>query len=81
MNIIDDIQFTVISNCVAADLQSIEQGNYEEIIKKMKSLPLRNQESVLEVLNMHVVRNISNEKKARKKKTSNGLQVTQQKSF
>lgn len=75
MDIIDDIQFTVISNCVAADLQSAEQGNYEEIIKKMKSLPLRNQESVLEVLNMHVVRNISNEKKARKKKTGNGLQV------
>lgn len=75
MNIIDDIQFTVISNCVAADLQSIEQGNYEEIIMKMKSLPLRNQESVLEVLNMHVVRNIANEKKTTKKKVRNDLQI------
>lgn len=65
MNIIDDIQFTVISNCVASDLQSIEQDNYEEIIKKLKSLPPRNQESVLEVLNLHIVRNMVNKKKTK----------------
>lgn len=77
MNIIDDIQFTVISNCVVADLQSIEQGNYEGIITKLKSLPLRNQESVLDVLNMHVVRNMANEKKTDKKKIRNNLQIMQ----
>ena len=61
MNTMDDIKFTVISNCVTSDLQSLEQENYTDIIKKMKSLPLRNLESVLEILNLHVVRNIANE--------------------
>lgn len=39
MSAIDDIKFTVISNCVASDLLSIEQDDYTEIIMMLGSKP------------------------------------------
>jgi len=75
MSAIDDIKFTVISNCVASDLLSIEQDDYTEIIMKMKSLPRRNLESVLEILNMHVVGNISSKKKVNKHSTTSDFKI------
>ena len=73
MNTTEDMKFLVILNCVKSDLQSIDQGNYDDIIQKMKSLPTRNLESVLEVLNLHVVHNMAgaNEKKPKKPRTKN----------
>ena len=75
MSAIDGIKFTVISNCVASDLLSIEQDDYTEIIMKMKSLPRHNLESVLEILNMHVVGNISSKKKVNKHSTTSDFKI------
>ncbi len=64
---------TVILNCVASDLRSIEQNHYEDIIQKMKCLPIDNLESVLEILNMHVIHNTA----TTKKQNSNRFRIVQ----
>lgn len=77
MNILDDIKITVIANCVASDIHAIEHDDYSEIIMKLKSLSPRNLESVLEILNMHVVQNIADKKKNKRQKGDHNLRVVQ----
>lgn len=77
MNILDDIKITVIANCVASDLHAIEHDDYSEIIMKLKSLSPYSLESVLEILNMHVVQNMTDKKKTKSQKNEHNLRVVQ----
>ena len=70
-----DIKFTIIFNCVQSDLQSIEKDNYDDIILKMQSLPLDKLESVLELLNMHVVSSMTHKESTKKIIPHNGFRM------